>query len=339
MASKSIAFAVLVIASAAAAAGGAYVALRQNAAPKPVLTAVSAQVAPASTPAVRPEPTAEVKSALVAPAAAAPASVPNQAALPRGTAAKAGRSVPATRPAPASSRPAVPGAPSTPPAAHAVEAPSQDSGQTVAVPAPGPDGPMPPADAVPPSSTEPQREAAPASREFVELTVPADSVLGLQLDTTISSSRARIEDIVEARVSRDVRVNGAVAIPAGSRAVGVVTLVDQGGRLKNRPRIGLRFHTLHLADGSRVQLTTDTIYREGDSPTGRSSAKIGGAAIGGAILGAILGGGKGAAVGSTIGAAGGTAAVMAGDRPEVIIPSGTVVTARLQQAVTVIVEK
>jgi len=173
----------------------------------------------------------------------------------------------------------------------------------------------------------------------VELVVPADSVVGFQLVTAINSERAHIEDRVDARISRDVRVDGRVAIPAGSEAMGVVTLAEPGGKIKNAARIGIRFHTVTLPDGTRASLSTDMIVREGESPANRSVAKIGGAAVGGAILGAILGGGKGAAIGGSIGAAGGTAAAMSGRRNEVILPAGSVVSARLLQPVTVVVEK
>jgi hypothetical protein len=118
-----------------------------------------------------------------------------------------------------------------------------------------------------------------------------------------------------------------------------VTLVERGGKLKDRARLGVRFHTLVLADGREMPLRTESILREGESPSNESARKIGGAAIGGAILGAIIGGGKGAVVGSAAGAAGGSAAVMAGDRNAATLPAGTIVTVRLAAPVTIEVEK
>ena len=146
-----------------------------------------------------------------------------------------------------------------------------------------------------------------------QLVVSADSVIGLQLKNTVSSETSQVEDRVEAQVVRDVAV-GVSAIPAGSRVLGAVTVVERGGKVRDRARLGVRFHTLVLGDGTTVQLQTDTVYRDGDSPSRSSAAKMGGAAIGGgAIVGAILGGGKGAVIGGATGAAGGTAAV-AGSR-------------------------
>ena len=186
---------------------------------------------------------------------------------------------------------------------------------------------------------EPQQPPPPPAPEFVDLQVPADSVLGLQVDRTVTSDLARVEDKVSARVTRDVRVGSRVAIPAGSVVSGSVTEVDRGGKMKGKARLAVRFHTVTLADGTQLSIRTDAVVREGESPARETAAKVGGAAIGGAILGAILGGGKGAAIGAGVGAAGGTAASMANDRNAATLPAGTSVTVRVQQPVTVTVQK
>ena len=169
--------------------------------------------------------------------------------------------------------------------------------------------------------------------------MPASSVLGLQVETPLSSERTQIEDRVEARVTRDVTSEGRVAVPAGSKVLGSVTVVERGGKMKERARLGVRFHTLVLADGRQVPLRTEAIIREGDSPSNESARKIGGAAVGGAILGAIIGGGKGAMIGGAAGAGGGSAAVMAGDRNAATLPAGTVVSVRLSGPATIEIER
>lgn len=176
-------------------------------------------------------------------------------------------------------------------------------------------------------------------RLLEELVVSADSVVGLQVETAVSSENAKVEDTVEARVTRDVTVGDRVAIPAGTRMRGSVVLVERGGKVKEVARLGIRFHTLVMADGLEVPVVTETIYREGKSPAGESVAKIGGAAVGGAILGAIIGGARGAAIGGSVGAAGGTAAVMASDPNPATFPVGSTVTVRLSEPVTVTKEE
>lgn len=199
---------------------------------------------------------------------------------------------------------------------------------------------MPPAlEAARPPEPERMRAAEPAAPAFEELIVSADSVIGLQVETSLTSERARVEDDVVARVTRDVRVGDRVAIPAGATAHGEVTLVERGGRLRDRARLGIRFTSVVLADGSRVPLETDTIYREGDAPSRESAAKIGGGAIGGAIIGGILGGAKGAILGGSAGAGASSAAVLAGGRNPATLPTGTPITVRVITPTTVTVEK
>lgn len=170
---------------------------------------------------------------------------------------------------------------------------------------------------------------------FDELEVAADSVIGIQLDSAVSTRTARLEDAVEARVIRDVHVGDRVAIPSGARLRGSVVLVETGGRLRSASRLGVRFHTLLMDDGAEVGLSTETIYREGKSPGGDSVAKIGGAAVAGSILGAIFGGERGAAIGGSIGAAGGTAAALNGEAEPAMLPAGSRLTVRLSRPATV----
>jgi hypothetical protein len=186
---------------------------------------------------------------------------------------------------------------------------------------------------------EPAPPMEPPPPQFEDLVVEADSVVGLQVETSITSEDARVEDEVVARVTRDVRVGDRVAIPAGATAHGEVTLVERGGRLRDRARLGVRFTSVVLADGTRVPLETDTIYREGDPPGGESAAKIGGGAIGGAIIGGLLGGARGAIIGGSAGAGAGSAAVLAGGRNPATLPSGTPITVRVIEPTTVMVER
>jgi len=183
------------------------------------------------------------------------------------------------------------------------------------------------------------RAPEPPTAQFEELVVDTDSVIGLQIESSLSSEQARVEDEVVGRVTRDVRVGDRVAIPAGSKAEGEVTLVERGGKVRDRARLGIRFTSIVLADGTRVPLETETIYREGSAPGSESAAKIGGGAIGGAILGGILGGAKGAILGGSAGAGAGTAVVLAGGRNPATLPSGTPVTVRITRPATVTVEK
>lgn len=338
MFSKPFAVVALAIACVTAAAGGAYVAIRQNHEPARVAAAATGSVEqsqPAS-PAV-PEteaivaPTAQL--AVEQPRSATPVAAsnrPDTAADPQSLTPRASRTQ--SR----SAQPAI--------STRSAPAAATQPDTTVAATTPRTDTPV--ATRTDPGTTTPPVEApraetppSPPPPVFEDLSVPSAAVVGLQIESAVSTERARVEDRVEARVTRDLAVDGRTAIPAGTRVVGSVTLVEQGGKMRERARLGVRFHTLVFADGTELPFRTDPILREGESPSGESTRKIGGAAAGGAIIGAIIGGKKGAIVGGATGAAGGTAVVMAGDRNAATLPVGAVVTVRLAAPLTVSVEK
>jgi hypothetical protein len=341
MLSNRVAFAALGMACIGAAAGGGYLATRQNTIPTPASAETQVTAPVASRPvqeATRPVQetegvvgdTASRPPAMVTATKGAPAATTAKRAEPQATVARNVRSAaprgeqpPAlTSTWPSSAASQTPVAPPTPPATT-----------DAAAPAPRPDDR---ADRV---AQEPARAPEPPQKTFEELVIPADSVIGLQTENRISSETARVEDRVEARVTRDVKVGDRVAIPAGARALGSVMQVERGGKFKERARLGIRFNMLVLADGTRVPINTETIIRDGEAPGNSSAAKIGGGAVAGTILGAILGGSKGAAVGAAAGAGAGSAAVASGDRSAATFLAGTPVTVRILSPVTITNEK
>jgi len=179
----------------------------------------------------------------------------------------------------------------------------------------------------------------PPKPRFDELTVAENSVIGIHLDSTISSETARVEDKVTAHVTRDVVVGGRTAIPAGAKLEGNVTLVQPGGKFKDRARVGIKFTSLVLPDNTHQPIQTEALFRDGESPTGEATAKVGPSVVIGTIVGAMVGGKKGAAIGAGAGAAGGTAAVAAGGRNDAVFAAGSPLTVRLTAPLTVLIER
>jgi hypothetical protein len=287
----------------AAAGTGAYLAVRSQALPEAAPVMERRAEAPTAV---------QQASKSPAPAASSPAKV--QPSSPARAARPASVSLNVQKPAPSAPVTPQPTGPAAP-----IEAEN---------PSPAPVAPV--TEAV----SAPVVEAPPAPM-VDERTVSAAAVIGIRLDTAVSSETAHVEDRVSARVTRDVKVDGQTAIPAGARLEGWVSLVERGGKLRDRARIGLRFSSLLIGD-ERIPIQTEAIYRDGDSPANEATAKIGASAVVGSILGAVIGGRKGAAVGGMAGAAGGTAAVMASGRNEASIAAGTPLTVRLTAPVTVL---
>ena len=337
MLSNRAAFALLAVACVTAAGGGAYLATRLSVtSPEPQAVSVSAE-APA--PSAKPVQETEAVIGDAKRLEPAPLAATSSAARARKRDEVRETSSPA---APRAARQAE----ST--NAHNSQLPTLERSWPSGNASAPPSSPTPPAAAEPPAPVTPVEErtapeppgaSEPPAPAFEELVVSADSVIGVQVESALSSETARVEDRVEAHVVRDVRAGGAVAIPAGSRALGSVTLVERGGKFKERARLGIRFHTLVLADGTRLPITTETIYRDGEAPGQTSAAKVGGGAVIGAILGGIAGGAKGAAIGAATGGGAGTAGVAMGDRKPATFSSGTEVTARILAPVTVTIEK
>ena len=348
MGSNKVAFTVLGAVCIMAAGAGGYFALRQNA-----HSTTAATTAPAVTPvtgaALSDQPvqgTETLVSRTASPANPAVASTPAKATTqsvpppprraPKSAAVQAQRT---DTPTPLDR---------TGPGSAAASASTSSTGQPAGgagAPAQAPQGtPDPATPQLRPGDSvivaqEPVPLPEPPQKNYEELVVSADSVIGLQSETTVSSERARVEDRVEARVTRDVRVGNRVAIPAGSRAIGVVSQVERGGKFKEHARLAIRFQTVVLADGTRLPVSTDAVIREGAAPSNDSTKKIGGGAVAGTILGAILGGAKGAAVGGMAGAGAGAGVVAAGDRSAATLRAGEPITIRLLSPVTITSER
>ena len=337
-----LALVLLVGAGIAAAGVGGYLAQSHRQAELPAVEASPARTTPAH---AQTQPSTSHPASPAAPAAEAPKNhdpLPAQPVeapdavekaprrdstpVPASTPVRAARAERAEPPAPAPAAPVtrVPDPAPAPPAA-----------------APEPAAVVASTDAHPPAPpAEPAAKPAPPAPKVETFVIPADAVMGLEIQNSVSSDTARVEDRIDARVTRDVRGdNNAVLIPAGSRVQGDVMLIEHGGKFKDRARLGIRFHTLVLADGQELSIATEPLFREGDAVGQKAGTRIGASAAGGAIIGAIFGGQKGAAIGAAAGAGAGTAATATSKRSEARFRAGSVVTVRLTQPLSITLEQ
>lgn len=157
--------------------------------------------------------------------------------------------------------------------------------------------------------------------------VPTGTEIDVRLQTALSSKTNQVEDRFEATTVVDLRQDGRVLIPAGSRVRGVVTAVDDAGRIERKGRLSLSFDQITL--NGRTYPIRGTVTEALEAGGYKDDAdKIGtGAAVGG-IIGGILGGLKGALAGILIGG-GGVVAATEGQNVE--LAPGTVLRMRLDQ--------
>ena len=171
---------------------------------------------------------------------------------------------------------------------------------------------------------------------YREVTIPAGTILPVELTTAVASDSSHVEDQVRGTLRAPVTVDGVRALPTGTTVLGNVTAVEPSARVKGRARVAFRFTTMDPpGDAERVAIRTETIARTAEATKKRDAAKIGGAAVGGAIVGGILGGGDGAAKGAAIGGAAGTGVVLSTRGKEVRLGPGARLSVRLAAPVTV----
>jgi len=102
----------------------------------------------------------------------------------------------------------------------------------------------------------------PTAFRAAQIEVPAGQKLDLELQSPLSSNTAKVDDRVEAKITREVRVGSVVAVPAGSLIVGTVTVVDRPETTGRRARLGVRFHTLAIEGASEIPLVLDELIYE-----------------------------------------------------------------------------
>ena len=161
--------------------------------------------------------------------------------------------------------------------------------------------------------------------------VPRGTELDVRLEQALSSDTAQVEDRFEATTVVDLRENGRVLIPAGSRVRGVVTAVKNAGRLERKGELQLSFDQITV-NGRKFPIR-GTVTQALEAGGYRDDAeKIGTGAAVGAILGGILGGVRGAITGVLIGGGG---VVAATEGEDVNLAPGTILRMRLDQDVNV----
>jgi hypothetical protein len=182
---------------------------------------------------------------------------------------------------------------------------------------------------------EPSEETPPAPREPRMVTVPSGQRLTVRLDSTLSTSRSRVDDTFFATLDEPLIVDGLVIADKGARLEGRVVESEQAGRVKGLARLACELTKLHSDDGQVVGIATSTFSIDGESSRNDDLKKVAVGAGAGAILGAILGGGKGAAIGAASGAGAGVGAAAATRGEPAVLEPETRMDFRLAEDVTI----
>ena len=185
-----------------------------------------------------------------------------------------------------------------------------------------------------PAATRATPTSAPAA-EYREVTLPAGTVLPVDLETAVGSDISRVEQAVQGRLRAPVRLNGVEVLPVGTAVSGHVTAAERPGRVKGRGMIAMRFTRIDTPGAGTSEMRTAAISRLAPATKQQDTLKIVGPAAAGAVIGRIAGGKGAARKGAVIGGAAGTGYVLSTRGKEVRLGKGANLAVRLTSPLTV----
>jgi len=110
--------------------------------------------------------------------------------------------------------------------------------------------------------------------------VPKGTLVKIELLTELNSERSKANDVVQYKVVEDVRIDGAIAIPAGTVGQGHVISATPSGNLGRDGLVQVDFGSVSAMDSTRVPIAV----AERASEQNRSLELAAGAGLAGVIL-------------------------------------------------------
>jgi hypothetical protein len=142
-------------------------------------------------------------------------------------------------------------------------------------------------------------------------TLSSSTPISIYTTTGLSTKTSRAGDAFTGTLARRIVDKDWIVAKDGAPVEGVVVSSDPGGRVKGVASITVALRRLTLADGRRIEISTNAFTQKARTTHGKDAEKIIGGAGVGALIGALAGGRKGAAIGAGAGAGAGTGLVLA----------------------------
>jgi hypothetical protein len=174
---------------------------------------------------------------------------------------------------------------------------------------------------------------APAPAPQPALVLPRGTRLEVRLNQTINVKHVESGDRFTGVLAQPVVEGNTVAVPSGSAASGEILLAHKRGRFKGKSVLALTLTRLEV-NGTAYRIDTNNLARTKKGKGKRTAAFIGGGAGMGMLIGGIATGGVGLLVGGLAGGGAGALGAAFTGNGDLSIPAETVVTFRLQDALT-----
>lgn len=174
---------------------------------------------------------------------------------------------------------------------------------------------------------------APAPAPQPPLVLPRGTRLEVRLNQTINVKHVESGDRFNGSLAEPVVEGNTVAVPSGSAASGEILLAHKRGRFKGKSVLALTLTRLEV-NGTAYRIDTNNLARTKKGKGKRTAAFIGGGAGMGMLIGGLATGGVGLLVGGLAGGGAGALGAAFTGNGDLSIPAETVVTFRLQDALT-----
>ena len=100
-----------------------------------------------------------------------------------------------------------------------------------------------------------------------QVEIKGGTIVSLEATNSVRGAKAHTGQTVDFRVTRDVKVNGVVAIPAGSVAKGTVYEAKRSTCFGTKGRLGIKVRYVTLPSGDVVNFASSDIYITGKNRT------------------------------------------------------------------------
>jgi len=193
------------------------------------------------------------------------------------------------------------------------------------------------------SKSSKSTKAVPAA-EARTVSLPAGTVIDVQLTTPVNTATSNQGDKIEATLLQPLLApDGSTIANQGALIRGEIAELTRATKSRSeedRASVKFAFTSIQTVDGEKTLNATVT-NSEGKMTAGgtgkRDALVIGGSTVAGAILGKIIGKDtKGAVIGAFGGAVLGTGAMMASKGHELDVPAGSKVSLRVEEPITVV---
>lgn len=174
------------------------------------------------------------------------------------------------------------------------------------------------------SSETQTTKATPQHDRYV--TMPENTAIAVVLTDSIDTDVQVTGSDFRAKLTRAIVVDGHTLFADGAEAKGTLNKVVESGRLKTPAELHFSLTAIQDADGSWVNVGTNTILEKKASHTNREVAMVGGGAIVGGIIGKIVDRKGSTEIGAASGAVAGLGLAAATGKQDIFHGAGTEVT-------------